>query len=1101
MMIMTNISKYIGRGLCLGATVALLLSATHAQDAPAEAAEDKAKEPALSLEGHTEKLSFETDEGTWISLDITPDGQTIIFELLGDLYSVPIGGGGATAITRGLGYDSQPRISPDGSQITFISDREGNDNVWIADIDGENARELSTAKRGRLVSPEWTTDGAYVVVTELSDKSNLNLYHRNGGAGVSLSVRDAEEGIDGVGAAVSPDGKSVFFAARTGQDYPGAQIMRFDRDTGRVSAITQGEGGGFRPAISPDGQLLTYITRDKSQTRLRIRNLVTGADTELAAGLQRDAQENGRIPSRDYFPGYAFTPDGTAIIMTHDGKIIRIRLEDGAQSDIPFTANVELDVGPDLTAPYRVDEGDIDAQIVHDPKLSPDNRNIASSVLGKIYISRADGRGSPERLTSSDTLEFNPVWSPDGSTIAYVTWSDIDGGHIWRMASDGRGRPTRLTEHAAFYTDLDWSPDGTRLVAMRGSDWVRHQTFSEFGGLDTPLEFIHLPAAGGDISVIRPAADGERDPHFTDASDRIYAYSGEALISMQLDGAAERQHLTVQGPNRPRQEDPANAEQIVARLGGEWAAALMNDQVWVVPMPPLGGATPTVNVRSPALPVKRLTDTGADFVGWSDDGEHLIWAIGSAVFTRPFDTIDFTPPPEDDENGETGEDATEEEEAEPAPEMHEAVSRVNVTVTVPRATPDGSILLTNATVITMAGDTTAAMATPMPDMDILITDNRIAAIGPSGAVDTRRGTRTVDMAGKTIIPGLIDTHAHWEFRTQDVLEPHNWSLAANLAYGVTSGLDVQTAHKDYFAYRDFVDAGISTGQRAFMTGPGIFGQTDFESYERTLAYLKRYSDHYGTPNIKSYLVGNRQQRQWMVRASKELGLMPTTEGAADMRLDLTHAIDGMHGNEHTLPIFPLRRDVIELYARTRTAYTATLVVQYQALGAVDYFFTRFNPHDDEKLARFYPENRLDELSRRRSGWAIDEEYAFRGAAAGVAELQRAGGLVGIGGHGELQGLGYHWELQAHALGGMSPAEILRAATIDGAHIIGVSEDLGSLEVGKLADLVVLNSDPLSDISDATDIQYVMKNGTLYEADTLTQIWPAEETLAPFWWTE
>lgn len=1088
-MILTT-KNTLWRSLIISVACSVLFSCANAQEAGNED-----EEAPLSLVGNTETLSFTTDEGTWISLDVTPDGETIIFELLGDLYSLPITGGTATAITSGMGFDSQPRISPNGEHIAFISDRKGNDNVWIADIDGSNPRELTGAERIRVVSPEWTADGAYVAVTEVANKTNINLYHRVGGSGVALSPFGEEENINGIGVTMSSDGAAIYFAEPSGDDYPGAQIKRFDRATGRIAAITQGEGGGLRPAISPDGSKLAYITRDEAITRLRIRDLVSGADSELISGLQRDAQENGRLPSRDYFPGYSFTPDGSALIIPKNGKILRVELSDGSETEIPFTADISLDIGPDLTAAYRVDDGDVVAQIVHDPKLSPDGERIASSILGKIYTSPRDGSSAPTRLTNSDAMEYNPTWSPDGQHIAFVTWTDIDGGHIWRMPSNGLGTPTQLTQYPAFYTDLDWSPDGERIVAMRGNDWVRHQTFSEFPGLDTPMEFVHLPANGGAVAVIRPAEEGARDPHFTDSSQRLFAYTSEALVSMNLDGSAEQEHLKVQGPNRPGQEELTPAQQVLARPGGDWALALVNNQVWLVPMPPIGAATPQIKVRSPALPVKRLTDTGADFIGWSEDGEDILWAIGSTVFSRPFASIDFEPA----EEGEEDESNAEEEQA--IPESYESVSRTTIAVSVPRASGEGSLLLRNANVITMAGETTAEMTRSQSSSDILILDNRIQAVGPTGSLDVPDGTTTIDMTGKTIIPGLIDTHAHWEFRTQDVLEPHNWSLAANLAYGVTSGLDVQTNHKDYFTYRDWIDAGVSTGQRAFMTGPGIFSQTDFTSYERTLAYLKRYTEHYGTSNIKSYLVGNRQQRQWIVRAAKELGLMPTTEGGGDMRLDLTHAIDGMHGNEHTLPILPLRRDVIELYAQTQTAYTATLIVQYQAMGAIDYFFTRFNPHDDEKLARFYPENRIDELTRRRGSWAVEEEFAFRAAGNAAAELQRAGGLVGMGGHGELQGLGYHWELQAHEMGGMTPAEILRAATIDGAKIIGIAQDLGSLEAGKLADLLILNSDPLGSIENARDIQQVMKDGMLYDAGTLDRVWPDNAELAPFWWSE
>ncbi len=360
-------------------------------------------------------------------------------------------------------------------------------------------------------------------------------------------------------------------------------------------------------------------------------------------------------------------------------------------------------------------------------------------------------------------------------------------------------------------------------------------------------------------------------------------------------------------------------------------------------------------------------------------------------------------------------------------------------------------------------------------------------------------TRVIDASGLTVAPGFIDTHAHWEFRTHDVLEPQNWTLIANLAYGVTAGLDVQTSTNDYFAYQDLVETGQSIGQRAFMTGPGVFSSNDFQSYDATLAYLRRYKEHYRTVNIKSYAVGNRQQRQWVVKAAEELGLMPTTEGARNMLLDITHAIDGMHGNEHTLPVMPLYKDVVELFAQTQTAYTPTLLVQYGGPIARVFFFTRTEVHDDAKLNRFMPHNRLDEMSRRPGAWSRDDEYSFDEAAAAAAAIQRAGGLVGVGAHGELQGLGYHWEMWALAMGGMTPREVLQAATIDGARIIGIDADLGSIEERKLADLVVLDANPLEDIHNTNTILYVMKNGELYDGDTLDQIWPTERPLPRFWW--
>lgn len=1083
-------------------------------------AEKGEKKPNLPLVGTTDKLSFDTDEGTWMSLDVTPDGDYIIFELLGDIYEMPIEGGAATRLTEGMGFDSMPRVSPDGNWIAFISDRDGDDNLWVVRRDGSNPRKLSNENHMRLVSPAWSPDSQYVLMVKSGQKTTSTLYHVDGGSGLTLMAEDGKTGLAGVGGVFSPDGNHVYFTRRAegfGQ-FPAGQVARFDTRSGEIVSISQGEGGGVKPLVSPDGKTLVYLSRYETQTGIRVRNLVSGSDSMLLWPIQRDAQEASRLPSRDYYPGYAFTPDSRSLVLHTGGKIERISLADGARTVIPFTATVDLDIGPDLTSPYRVDEGPLQARIVHNPVHSPDSSKIAASILTKIYIMDNEDGAAPKRLTSSDAWEFKPAWSPDGSWIAYVTWSMDNGGHIWKMRANGRGRPQQLTEHAAFYTDIAFTPDGERIVAMRGNEYQRHQTFSEFTGLGVPLDLVWLPSNGGDTTVITAAA-GARTPHFGPDTNRIYLYSGDALVSLRFDGTDKREHLIVELPRGNRffgDDETPKAESLRVSPDGNWALAFGQKQLWVMPVPKIGGKTPVVSIRGASLPATQLTTTGADYFGWTDGGDSVTWAIGDTIYTRPFTSINLrkddedTKPDKTDTGSKDTAEATEtaKDETEKAPEFledpeffedNEAVSKLRMALSVPRNTPQGSILLRGANVVAMQGTTTQTMQTIHENHDILVTNNRIAAMGPSGTLEVPSGTTTQDLSGKYVIPGFIDTHAHWEFRTGDVLEPQNWSLVANLAYGVTAGLDVQTNYADYFAYQDMVDTGQSLGQRAFTTGPGIFGNNDFQSYDAVLGYLKRYSDHYRTKNIKSYLVGNRKQRQWVVKASKELGLMPTTEGGGDLRLDITHAIDGMHGNEHNLTIAPLYKDVIELYARTQTAYTPTLLVQYNGVSLVHYFFTRTEVHDDPKLNRFYPHNRLDEMTRRRDNWVRDDEFSVDEIASAAASLQRAGGLVGVGGHGELQGLGYHWEMWALGMGGMEPVEILRAATIDGAKIIGIAEDLGSLEVGKLADMVILDANPLADIKNTNTIDLVMKNGELFDGDTLTQVWPVRKELTPFWW--
>ena len=1113
-----------------------MLAQEKPQDKKDPAAEKKkAEKNELPLE-LPKKLEFETSEGTWMSLDVTPDGKAVVFELLGDIYQVPIGGGDAARITGGAPFDAQPRVSPDGKWIAFISDRSGSDNLWITKIDGSDPRKLSSESQDAVISPAWTPDSQYVVASiRATGATQLRMFHVNGGSGIALTGGSSAPaagappaagatGPTRLGASVTPDGRYLFVAqAGTGTGLARWQIARLDMQTGDADVMTQAEGGGMRPLVSPDGKRVVYATRYETKTGLRVRHLDSGVDRWLKWPVTRDEQESGGSPTRDTFAGYAFTPDGREIVVSNDGRIERINVETGVETAVPFKAKVSLDIGPDLEFPYRVPQGPVRARLIQDPRQSPDGKRLVMSVLTNLYVVDVPASGAatvtPKRLLPSAAENaFKPTWSPDGQWIAYVTWSAEGQGHIWKVRADGAGQPQQLTKVSAFYTDITFSPDGQRIVGLRGNEYQRQQTFSEFGGLRIPLDLVWLPATGGAVELIVPAR-GVGRPHFAADPSRIFVYSDDGLISLRYDGTDRRTHVRVTGPGRSGAPRPPAADGVLMRPDGRWALAEVNNQLWVLAVPPFTGSPATVSVRTPSLPVKRLTDIGADYFAWSDDGKAITWAIGSSFFRRAFDSIDFAPAPPAEgagvkpegaggaaEGADTGASGGQKPGAKPKDplDLDKNVQHVEVVVEIPRAMPKGTIVLRGATVITMKASASGSgsarggnNADVLADTDILVTDNRITSIGRGLRVPS--GTREIDARGKFIVPGFVDTHAHWEFRTHDVLEPQNWSLIANLAYGVTAGLDVQTSTNDYFAYQDLVETGQSTGERAFMTGPGVFSTNDFQSYEATLAYLKRYKEHYRTTNIKSYMVGNRKQRQWVVQAAKELGLMPTTEGGRDMKMDITHAIDGMHGNEHTLPVFPLYKDVVELFAKTRTSYTPTLLVNYGGIIAEEYFYTTTEVHDDKKLNRFYPHNVLDDMTRRRRVWARKDEFVFPMAAESAARIQRAGGLVGVGGHGQLQGLGYHWEMWGLAMGGMTPREVLKAATIDGAKIIGFDQDLGSIEPGKLADLVVLDRNPLQDIRNTNSVRYVMKNGELYEGDTLDQVWPVQKKLPKFWW--
>ena len=1066
--------------------------------------EKRAEELPLKPDG---AVKFTTDEGTWMSLDVSPDGQTIVFDLLGDIYTLPAAGGAAKKIIGGMSFESQPRFSPDGQTIVFLSDRSGAENVWVGKIDGSEPKAITKDKKTTYLSPSWTADGNYILVSK-SEQSigtfHPYLYHKDGGSGVSVGPpppplpTPGQEGpppaprMNRMGAVATPDGKHIFYAQRTGAfDYnarfPLWQIYRFDRETGETSKITNAQGSAMRPVLSPDGKNLVYATRFETQTALRVRNLETNQERWLISGVTRDDQESRA--TRDVFPGYDFMPDGKSLIVPVNGKIKRVDFATGQATDVPFTASVEAEIGPRVHFEYRVDDSPtVRARLIRYPALSPDGKRVAFTAFSKLYVMDLPD-GKPRRVTDSREGEFMPSWSPDGRSLTYVTWSN-QGGHIYNIPAEGGGgsasaTPRRLTQSAAFYSYPTYTPDGSKVVFITGA--VDDQLFADIRGAadheysspeeeilhgheagevtgvsgSTGLDLRYIPAAGGGASTLISPTQGGRLPHFSSDPNRVFLTTFQGLVSVRLDGFDRRTHLRVTGKGTPPQLPPASVIKISP--DGERAFVELQGRHYLVTVPKAGKETVNVSLAAPvsSVPVKKMAALGGDFLNWSADGKTVSWSWGTKLFRQQLS---------DDK-----------------PEVFDIV------VEAPRKKPQGTIVLSGARVITMKGDEIIEKG------DIVVTDNRIAAVGPKGKVSVPAGAKVVDVTGKTIIPGLVDVHAHmWPPR--DLHQSQVWQYLANLAYGVTTTRDPQSATTDVYAYADLVETGEILGPRVFTTGPGVFSSLGLEDKDSVNNYIKRYAEAYKTNTLKQYVVGDRMVRQLVAMACKEYGISPTTEGALDMKLNLSQMIDGYSGHEHSLPLQPLYKDAVQFVAQTKTFYTPTILVAYGGPWAENHFFQTTDVLTNQKLRRYVPRELINSMMRRRGQWFAPEEYSFKDIARGAADIVKAGGRVGIGGHGQMQGLGVHWEIWAMQSGGMSTHDTLRVATIFGAEAIGLSRDVGSIEQGKLADLVILDKNPLTDIRHTDSIRLVMKNGELFDGETLAQQWPAQKPLEKqYWW--
>ncbi|WP_396219213.1 serine hydrolase [Gemmatimonas sp.] len=913
-----------------------------------------AQAPAAPTTPATRSIAFTTAEGTWVSLDVTRDGNALVFELLGDIYRVPVNGGAATPLITGRPFQSQPRLSPDGTQLVFISDETGSDNVWIAGADGRNARAVTRLPRAGMLSPAWSTDGQSIVVTVTDPHgtrtAELWRYDVASGQGTRLVPNGngpAQPLVSApapgpYGAWPSPDGASLWFTAVTPRPYgsrngASSALMRVPVGGGAAVPVAVEGLPAMKPLLSPDGGTLVYGTVREGKTGLRVRTLATGAERWLAYPVDRNQLESRA--SRDVLPNAAFSPDGRWVYAAFGGKIHRLGVQDGSDTVIPFTAAVALEVTPTLRFPQRLATGPVRTRRVQQQATAP-NGQVAFSSLGRIWI--ADPTGAPRRLTTTARArEFMPAWSPDSRWVAFVTW-DESGGALWKARADGREAPVRLTTAPAWWADPAWTPDGRTIIANTAP--LRATLMAPPGALPPDAQRAEVAATGGPVRITGPA---------------------------------------------PRPTAPA---------------------------PTLGGPLPV-----PAT---------------------------SAAAPRVFE------------------------------------------VSLPRATTTGTIVLRGATVITMRGTEV------LRDADVIVTDGRIASVGARSAAITPAGATVIDVTGKFIVPGFIDIHAHWG-GAGALLQPESTNGFANLAMGITTIRDPQVT-PDIFDLANLVEVDGVPSPRVFSTGPGIGANTNFQSLDDARRLLRMYRDDYGTVYLKSYQTGNRQQRQWLVEAARELGLMPTTEGSADGKEDLTHIIDGFSGLEHAIPEAPIRDDIVQLMSRTAITNTPTLVVAFGGALPIYRLLAEERPHEDPRINRWFPDGALFQRTSTRLLWFPPEEFNEREAAAGAVDVLRGGGHIGLGGHGEVQGLSNHWEMGLLADGGMSPHDVLRVATIEGAHAIGLDADLGSIESGKAADLVVLDANPLQSIRNSRAIAYVMKGGTLYRGSTLARVWPNPAPLTLPW---
>ncbi|MFZ1741671.1 MAG: amidohydrolase family protein [Pontixanthobacter sp.] len=1061
----------------------LLAATAHAEDAgSATDAAGKGETPEWDVSAPAgamiKQIPIKTDEGTWMDVDLSPDGKRIAFSLLGDIYIMPAGGGDPTRIAEGMAWEVQPRFSPDGSRIAFTSDRGGADNIWIMNSDGSDKQQVTKEDFRLLNQPSWSPDGEFIVAKKhFTTGRSLGtgevwIYHVSGGGGVKLVARPNETHQKELGEPIyAPDGKSVYY---TRNNTPGPifeyaqdstqgifEIDRYDLESGEINTAVSGFGGAVRPTPSPDGKSIAFVRRDKDQSELWVKDILSGTERRIYGKLDLDVQETWAVTG--VYPNMDWTPDSSAIVFWAGGKLRRVGADGSGERVIPFSINDTRGVAD---APHPVIEVAPDSFTTHMAKfaaISPDGRTIVFETLGKLYTKPVAG-GAAKRLTSGtdSAVEAFPSWSPNGSKIAFVRWTDQGLGTIvTRDVSSGAERI--ITSQPGHYAEPRFSPDGT-LIAFekRAGGYLTAPEWSENEG-------VYVVSATGGTPKLVSRAMG--NPQFGENSDRLFMVGREggdlALVSTDLNGETKRIHATGE-----------LVSDFSVAPSGKFLAFRQNYEVFAMPMMP-GGQAVSVGPKASALPVVKASSGGADYIGWSRGGNQLNWSMGPVVYSAsladmfpasPGEDKKFTPP----------------------------TSGVSLAMTQVAAKPSGTVVLRGARILTMKGDSLGAIENGV----IVIEGDRIKAVGPASSVAVPGGATIVDATGRTIMPGMVDAHAHGPQGVGDLVPQQNWSLIQNLALGTTTIHDPSSRASMIFSASERQRAGLLLGPRIFSTGEIIYGAkspdvyAEINNYDDALAHIRRIKAQGGV-SVKNYNQPRREQRQMVVRAAAAENMLVVAEGGSLFGMDMNLVADGNSTLEHNVPVDVFYEDVLQYFSESGSNYTPTLVVTYGGLAGDPYWRQATDVYDNPLLVHTPPQQLLAETGRRVKApeWAFVDDNNAREAK----KLAARGVKVSIGAHGQQAGIGSHWELWSFVRGGMTPAEALRAGTIVPAQSLGMDRDIGSLEVGKLADLVVLDADPSVDIRNSDKIAQVMLGGHLYDAKTMNEVETGTATRLPYWW--
>ncbi|NLB12575.1 MAG: amidohydrolase, partial [Gammaproteobacteria bacterium] len=528
---------------------------------------------------------------------------------------------------------------------------------------------------------------------------------------------------------------------------------------------------------------LAFVKRVREKSVLHLMDLESGHVRPLWDGLSHDQQEAWAIFGP--YTNYNWLPDASALVIWAQGRIWRVDAENGQAKQIPFQAQVEQALAAPLRFEQMLDEGQFTPQMIRDVATSPDGKTVVFHALGHLYT-RALPNGRPQRLTASTGVsEYQPSFSPDGRKLLYTRWSDAELVQIIErdLAS---GSERTITTQPGFYYGPTHSPDARHIVYSRtGGGGMTGAMWSGERGI-----FI-VPAQGGEARKL--AAHGSQ-PQFSADGTRVLYFSGgrlsKKLMSVGLNGEDVREVLDLKYPNL-----------VALSPDGKWVAFTELFNAYVAPLPQTGGSI-ALSKDSKAIPVTQVSRDAGSYLHWAADSKSLHWVVGDEYFSRDLkDLFAFVP------------GAPKEL---PKPESAKGV-KLGLSAAVD--TPKDTVAFTNARIITMRDAQNTQEV--IENGTVLVVGDEIRAVGENVTVPA--GARVIDAAGKTIVPGYADVHAHVAHFGGGVVPQQNWAYYANLAFGITTTHDPSATTELVFSQAELVKAGAMVGPRIYSTGTILYG--------------------------------------------------------------------------------------------------------------------------------------------------------------------------------------------------------------------------------------------------------------------------------------